>query len=401
MLRIAFCVCVALIFSGCQKNWRGLVVEKRIYRDGYYIHIPWKRATPQQAYPKPEPYPVDHSRTAASDTTQKNAGGVANSGRQSGSGNSQQSNNSQPSAAGGGQFPSGAGGNGVSDAGSSGAGNGGGGNPSNSPAVGPNAPQQTNGTTSYPQTASHVPAPPLQTVPEQPTPPLVRPSNTADAPPADSTVAAKDPVTVDSSDGSGFPEGEFSLVAELGFYNPVYNSGIEIKPFSYNAGCALRYTIHPWSRHKISGEGGLYASGLFIRQHQQKYTLLFETDHDKERMLQFKWRFLLLDHIYVSRKEDAKFDAVEIGLFSETGLFSTHVAVDYHGNDESALLTRSKTRLFGLHYLRTMQCGLTARIANDVWSVFANYRLNSLVKAGPDGGDLPKLVVGTTFAFGG
>lgn len=396
MLRIAFCVCVALIFSACQKNWRGLVVEKRIYRDGYYIHIPWKRATPQQAYPKPEPYPVDHSHTAATDSTQKNAGGVVSTSNQS---QSAVADNNRSSGTGGGQSPSGAGGNGVSDTGSSGGGNGGGGNPSNSPAVGPDSPQQTNGTTAYPQTASHSPAPPLQTVPEQPTPPLVRPSNVTAVPPADSSIAAKNPAPVDSSNKIEFPEGELSLVAELGFYNPLYISGIEIKPLSFNAGCAFRYTIHPWARHKISGEGGLYASGIFIEQDQHKYNPLFETRHDKERILQFKWRFVFMDHIYFSRKENALFDAVEVGLFSDIGLFSTHVVVDYYGNNESAMLTRSKTRLFGLHYLRTMQCGLTARIANDVWSVFANYRLNSLVKAGPDGGDLPTLVVGATFVL--
>lgn len=398
MLRIAFCVCIALIFTGCQKNWRGFVVEKRVYRDGYYIHIPWKRYTPQQAYPKPEPYPVNHSRTTRSDSTQKNAGGVAGDSRQSnqtGTGSSQQSGSNGISSGGGNTSNQ--------STNSTTGGNGGSGpkdslrrKPSNTPAVGPNGADGTNGTT-----VSPTPAQKLQPVPESSTPPLVRPSY-ATSPPADTTVAANDPPPVDSDNGNGlnFPEGELSLVIELGFYNPVYTSGAEIKPLSYNGGAALRYTIHPWSRHKLSGEFGLFVSQLFIAQDQHKFYPLFTEDCDKERIMQCKSRFMLMDHIYVSRKEDAKFDAIEIGLFSDLGFFTSHVAVNTHGNDENAMLTRNKSRLFGLHYLRRMQYGLTARVANNVWSVFANYRLNSLVKAGPDGGDLPTLVVGTTFSFG-
>ncbi len=403
MLRIAFCVCIALIFTGCQKNWRGFVVEKRVYRDGYYIHIPWKRYTPKQAYPKPEPYPVDHSRTTRTDSTKKNAGGVANSSQQSQSGSSQTVSGGGSQSGGTGGGVSSGGGN-TSNQPSNGTtgGNGGSGNPSNTPAVGPNGLNGTNGTTAYPQTATPTPAPKLQPLPESPTPPLVRPTSVSVNPPADTSVAAKDPPPIDSDNGNGinFPEGEFSLVTELGFYNPVYTSGVEVKPLSYNGGAALRYTIHPWSRHKLSGEFGLFMSQHFIAQDQHKFYPLFTEACDKERIMQWKSRFMLMDHIYVSRKEDAKFDAVEIGLFSDVGFFSSHVAVTTHGNDENAILTRNKSRLFGLHYLRRMQYGLTARVANNVWSVFANYRLNSLVKAGPNGGDLPTLVVGATFSIG-
>lgn len=403
MLRLVASICIVVLLSGCEKNWRGFVVEKRIYRDGYYVHIPWKRETPKQAYPKPEQYPVDHSRTAATDTSQKNAGGLAGDSRQS---NQTGGADSQYGGTGSG-LSAGSGADSNQPANGNG-GNSGTGNPSYPPPVGSDSPSPPNGTSGYPQTASNSPAPPLQTVPEQPTPPLVRPSYPT-APPSDSAVA-NNPPPADSVDGNGFdfPEGEFSLAAELGFYNPVYTSGIEIKPFSYNGGVALRYTIHPWSRHKISGESGLFVSHIFIAQDQHKCDPLFIEDHDNERIMQWKLRFLVMDHMYVLRNESAEFDAVEIGMFSDIGIFSTHVAVDTRGNNENAMLTRNKSRLFGLHYLRRMQCGLTARIANDAWSVFASFRFNSLVKAEPrpagfsgsGGGDLPALVLGATFAIG-
>lgn len=379
MLRIAFCVCIALILSGCQKNWRGFVVEKRIYRDGYYVHIPWKRYTPELAYPKPEPYPVDHSRAAATDSTQKNAGGVAGSGEQASGNATNNVSGNNPTYSRGTNPPAGGGGSG---------------DPPDSPPVAASAAPAEN-----PANAASNPAS-LDSIPEAPEPPLVRPEY-ATTTPSDSVVAATPPPS-DTADAGGinFPEGELSMIAELGFYNPVYTTGIEINPFSYNAGASFRYSVRMWPRHKLSADGGVFASHVFIKQDQHKYSPLFTTRHSGERLLQFKARFLLLDHIYCTRKEDAKFDAVEIGVFSDIGLFSTHVAIDNMGHNDAALYTRSKTRLFGLHYLRTAQYGMTVRIANELWSVFANYRFNSLVKADPDGGDLPKLVIGTTFAFG-
>lgn len=89
MLRICIGLGAMLLFTGCEKYWRGLHIEKRIYRDGYYVHLPWKGYTPKNEYPKPKPYPVDYSRTAVTDTTQKNAGSVADSISQSGDGRRQ------------------------------------------------------------------------------------------------------------------------------------------------------------------------------------------------------------------------------------------------------------------------------------------------------------------------
>jgi hypothetical protein len=375
MLRIAASICIVVLLSGCEKNWRGLIVEKRIYRDGYYVHLPWKRSTPELAYPKPAPYPVDHSRTAATDTTQKNAGGVAQTNQQP----QPAETFSNP------QTPTG-----PSHSGS--------GIARSREGIAPDSLPVASGNSSPVDSSASKDNP--AAVAEQ-TNPSAEPAMPP-APRVDSSVAASIPVKVDTADHSGFefPEGDISLVAELGFYNPVYTTEQKIKPFSYNAGCALRYTIHPWSRHEISGESGIYANGFFL--HTDSET---EASRKKERILQIKSRFLVMDHIYFTRKEDAKFDAIEFGLFSDIGFFSTHVSVDSHGNDDDAMLTRNKSRLFGLHYLHRMQCGLTARIANNVWSVFANYRFNSLVKSVPDGSpndsqrDLPKLVVGATFVL--
>lgn len=196
-----------------------------------------------------------------------------------------------------------------------------------------------------------------------------------------------------------FPEGEFSLVAELGLYNSVAGENYEVRPQSYNAGVGIRYTIHPWSRHKISAEVSAFVSNISIRHSQRKSSPLFPERHGKERIMQWKTRFMIVDHMYITRNASARIDAIEFGLFSDVGFFSTHVAVDYHGNDDKAAMTRSKTRLFGLKYIRTAQFGCTIRVANDLWSAFANYRFNKLIKANTYGVDLPRLVIGVTRTF--
>jgi hypothetical protein len=263
-------------------------------------------------------------------------------------------------------------------------------------------------TTSLPPVAVAQPAPPLSYEPDQGTPPLQRThTSTPDSVAPDTAVVVNDSVAlpVDSAVAKkrtlDFPDGDFSLVAELGFCAPASAGGIEIKPFSYNAGISGRYSVHAWARHTISLEAGVFAAHHFIGQEQYKSKPLFGGRRDHERILQLKTRFMLLDHIYINRNPEAKVDAVEFGVFSDLGFFSSHVAIDNSSQGTEALLTRNKTRLFGLHYLRKAQFGLTARIANDVWSVFTNYRFGSLLKAASDDGDLPKLVIGATFAFGG
>jgi hypothetical protein len=386
MLRIVCCVCVVLLFVSCNKNYRRLHIEKRVYRDGYYVHVPWERRAPINSYPKPQPYPVDHSRTAQTDSTRNNVGGV-------------RSDSVKTSAA----NVSGSGGTGAGTSSSNGSGTGSGPPPPNGNggygnASGPPQNSGTNGTNGA-SGVSYQPSPPLQQQQDPGHPPLQKPQTVPPVAPPDSVVASgqRPDTTTRKFD---FPEGEFSLVAEFGFYNPVLVDGIEIKAGSYNAGGAMRYTIHPWSRHKLSLEAGLFISQHFIAQDQHKHSPMFIEQHDHERLMQFKTRFMLMDHIYVLRSPVAKMDAIELGVFSDIAFFTTHVAIDNTGNTKEASLTRNKSRLFGLHYLHNAQFGLTARIANDVWSVFANYRFTQLVQASPDGGDLPKLVVGATFAFG-
>ena len=255
------------------------------------------------------------------------------------------------------------------------------------------------------------PAPSLQQIQEPVEPGLYRatkPNDTVNniaavlgqdslAPATDTSAIAQEPPQEDK--GFQFPDGEPSLIAEAGLFNSVAENGIELNPQSILIGGGIRYTVNAFSRHKIAGDFGVNMNILNINQEQNKQKPMFSEAHGKERIFMMKSRFMITDHFLITRNVEAKFDAIEIGLFSEINFFTTHVAVDYHGNDNTAALTRSKTRMFGLHYLRNIQFGTTVRIANDKFSVFGNYRLNKLVKGNPNGGDLPALVIGIEMKF--
>lgn len=411
MLRTCLLICALFLFAGCEKNWRGLMIEKRVYRDGYYVHLPWKRYTPKNEYPKPQPYPVDHSRNAPTDTTRQNVRSVPpdSSGAartQTSAGYGYPGGNPTPGGTGAGSAPqapvnsqSGYGGYGYPPPlQRSPDGQGYGVPQPANPNVGPPAPLPSlpAATTSAPPIA-FIPPPQLHYV--DVTDPVL-PSR--DSIPADTNVAVNDSLPIDSlvaNEGFQLPEGEFSLIAELGVYNPVSAHFLAVNPQSYNAGFGVRYTIHPFSRHKISAEGSTFISNISIRQDQRKQYPLFTEEHDKERIMQWKLRFTLLDHMYITRNASAFVDAVEVGVFGDIGIFSTHVAIDQHGRDDKAALTRSKTRLYGLKYIRKSQFGITMRVANDNWSAFVNYRFSTMIKAGTNGRDLPKIVIGITRRF--
>jgi hypothetical protein len=238
-----------------------------------------------------------------------------------------------------------------------------------------------------------------------PLPPAANPPGTL---PPDSAVVANDSVPAPPSDTTapegrrfGFPAGELSLIAEAGLYNSVAPAGIEINPLSCNAGLGARYTIHPWSRHQLAGEIGFFQSTFSIAQNQPKAAPLFREVVKHERITQWKLRIMIADRLVITRNEEARFDAVEIGMFCDLGVLSTHVAIHSDWNDEQAAYTRNKSRRAGLRYMETMQYGITARIVSGKWSVIANYRLSNMLKAGSHTGDLPKLLLGAAFAFGG
>ncbi|HTF05876.1 MAG TPA: hypothetical protein VK826_17730 [Bacteroidia bacterium] len=369
MLRIAVCLLLLFAFSACNKNWRGLVIQKRVYMDGYYVHLPWKRKAPVNAYPKPEPFPVDHSRTAATDSVRSSSGSPASIP------NTPATATTQPTPV---QPNDNSGGTGLAPPATA-----------TATATGPPLPTEQPVDPGY----YRVPVSPDTTVP--------KPTDIATDPnlPGTDTVAiADEPPQRDK--GFEFPDGEFALTAELGFFGPAEKNGIQTRAKSFSTGGGLRYTVNASSRHGISADAGVHMSIFDINQGQRKQKPMFTEPHGKERILMLKTRFMVMDRIFITRNASARFDRLEVGIFSEMNFFSTHVALDQYGNDASAALTRHKTRLFGLHYIRCFQYGATIRLANEKLAIFANYRLNKLVKGDPDGGDLPKLLFSVELRLG-
>lgn len=62
----ALCLSFSLLFIGCdpQHNMLGTIIKKRVYLDGFYVHVPGKRQTPINDYPPPSQYPQEYTHIA-------------------------------------------------------------------------------------------------------------------------------------------------------------------------------------------------------------------------------------------------------------------------------------------------------------------------------------------------
>lgn len=374
MLRIVVSLVLLIGITGCHKNWSGVVVEKRVYMDGYYVHVPWKRNAPVNAYPKPQPFPVNHTRSAKVDS----AANVA-----------VRSNNTPPHdrISSGDHIPN------VSQP-SSGAGS----SPDNSQDNIAGAPNnsaiQKNDPDPTPDSTS------AQNITSQDTTHF--PIAAGLILPGTDTSAIAD-VSPQHDKRFEFPDGTFALTAELGFFNSLRNDDIRTTAGSFSLGAGLRYTMPVTSRHSVNASGSLLANVFRISQKQEKQLPLFAEHYNRERISLIKTRILLSDQIAVTSDEESPLQSFSVGVYGETQLFSTHVAQYSTRKDANAQYTFSKKREIGMRSLRHFQFGTSLRISGKQWSAFANYRISKLVQ-GPKGssneatrGDLPSLIIGIEY----
>jgi len=363
MLRSVVFLVVLIGITGCNKNWSGIVVEKRVYMRGYYVHVPWERKSPVNAYPKPEPYPVDHSRTAATDSVSKNSTPAV------------ASNDSVVNA-----LP---------------------------PSVGSSSPPASNSATPAPIAQSADNPPPQQDAfsPDTISSPHFASIDTSYSPIAadpilpgtDTSVIADEPPQHDK--GFEFPDGTFALTAELGFFSAINTQTIKTKPSSYTAGAAMNYAIPVFETHKLSFSSGFNYTRFSIAQNQVKSSPLFPERHGKERISLVNWISGIALDWHFKKQESLFVQYVSFGLFSETTLFATHVAHDVMRKNDNAQYTFYKKREIGMRTLRNFNYGFTISAAHGSWMLFANYRMSKRVKNENHANDrdLPPVVIGMRY----
>lgn len=368
MLRTIVPLAFLIGITGCNQNWTSVRVEKRHYMDGYYVHVPWKRKSPLNTFPKPEPFPINHSRIAVVDSAKntpfasENLSNRPSSQKDAGQ-QVQTTTNSET---------------GVTSATSE-----------NENPVVINSPSQV-----------------LQPIPEAPDPaltPRTSPSDTTHSPIAadpilpgtDTSAIADEPPQHDK--GFEFPDGTFALTAELGFFNALRSDNIRTKPISFAYGAGLRYSMPIAAHHSAATSIAILGNLFYISPKNSKQYPLFAEQHDKEKITLLKTRFMLSDEFTLVKNENFHVCSFAFGLFGEIHFLSTHTAKDASHKDNNVQHTFYKKKEVGLHSLQRFQFGTTLRISSLHWSVIANYRINKLVQGGPDGGDLPALVIGVEY----
>lgn len=138
-----------------------------------------------------------------------------------------------------------------------------------------------------------------------------------------------------------------------------------------------------------------------IRQNTPKLPPLITANHVRERISLHNFSVAFCDRINFRKRGNVLGSWLDLGVYADNVFRSTNVFVDRHydSNGASGYNYKVKTTIVRLPYIDKLNYGFTIRFGGEFYSFFAQYRVNSLFTTDtPNNRDLPKLMIGTSFA---
>jgi hypothetical protein len=138
-----------------------------------------------------------------------------------------------------------------------------------------------------------------------------------------------------------------------------------------------------------------------IRQNTPKLSPLIAANHVRERISLHNFSVAFCDRINFRRRGNVMGNWLDLGVYADHVFRSANVFVDRHydSNSASGFSYKVKTRIVGLPYIDKLNYGFAIRVGGDYYCFYAQYRVNSLFTVEtPNNRDLPKLMLGVTFA---
>lgn len=196
-------------------------------------------------------------------------------------------------------------------------------------------------------------------------------------------------------------ETEFHVYSGLNGFQA--NRRYAVNPNSFNTGFEMRMKTKLNPKSELTGAFGLGINSISLSQRRDKPEPFTTGIHSRERLTRAGVRAALgvRYHLPDRVKENGEKIKMEIDLEArgETDFYTANVFTD-HFTDAANVAGRNyrvKTRITGLPYLHRLNYGVTARFTRNGCSAFAGYRISQLI-ADPDyAADLPKLTVGVGF----
>jgi hypothetical protein len=178
------------------------------------------------------------------------------------------------------------------------------------------------------------------------------------------------------------------------------NRTYAVNPYSFNSGMELRLKTKLAAKTELTGAFGLGISSISINQRNNKPAPLTSAEHSRERITHGGLRASLgmRYHLPDRKKENGDVIKMEVDAEArgEADFYTANIFTDHFTDAGNAAGKnfRVKTRITDLPYMNKLNCGVTARLTRNNCSVFANYRISSLIRNPFGEADLPKLTIG-------
>lgn len=171
-------------------------------------------------------------------------------------------------------------------------------------------------------------------------------------------------------------------------------------PYSFNSGLEMRVNTKLAAKSELTGAFGLGLSSISVYQDNDKPAPLTSAVHSRERITRGGLRASVgvRYHLPDRQKENGDIIKMEVDAEArgEADFYTANIFIDHYTDAGNAAGRnyRIKTRITDLPYLNKLNCGVTARFTRNNCSVFANYRISSLIRNPAEPADLPKLTIG-------
>ncbi len=177
--------------------------------------------------------------------------------------------------------------------------------------------------------------------------------------------------------------------------------GLQTNWWTGSIAYAARGKLKLWSWDALVMDFGYRYDRYSMRMNTPKLLPLDATKHERERISVHNLSGAICDRINFGRRGNVMGTWLDLGVYGDWGFRTTDVFVDQHYSSTSLFGYRfkSKTRETRLPYMEKMNYGLTARVGGDYVGIFAQWRMNNIIKSSYtiNNIDLPKLTLGIEF----
>jgi len=174
--------------------------------------------------------------------------------------------------------------------------------------------------------------------------------------------------------------------------------GLQTNWWSGSIEYGVRGKLKLWSWEALVMDFGYRYDRYSMRKDTPKLLPLDPTVHQRERISTHNLSASFCDRLNFGRRGNVMGSWLDFGVYADWSFRTANVFVDQHydSNSPSGYRYKSKTKVTRLPYMESINYGWTVRVGGDYAGVFAQWRMNNIIKSNytTNDRDLPKLTIG-------